>query len=98
MGFTPETIEAVWRKATKVENNDPAIFRKDTCSAWICRTHYGSRDSAYGWEIDHVNPKGGDDLSNLAPLHWQNNAAKGDGALRCVVTSSGVENVTSVGR
>ncbi len=51
------------------------------------RTEYGNRDSQYGWEIDHINPDGGDGLSNLRPLQWANNVATSDGRLRCVVQS-----------
>lgn len=53
----------------------------DVAGAEIDKAAYGNRNSDYGWEVDHVIPisKGGtDDLSNLRPLHWQNNKAKGD--------------------
>ena len=93
MGFTPEIIERVWQKASVVSGNDQNIFRKDTCSAWILRSAYGNRDSAFGWEIDHIIPNGDDSLTNLQPLHWENNVAKGDGVLQCVMRSSGVENI-----
>lgn len=94
--FTKEQIQEVWEKATKVSGNDPAIFRKDQCGAWIARQQYGNRKSGYGWEIDHITPesKGGkDDLSNLRPLQWENNMSKLDGRLVCAVTSSKTENV-----
>jgi hypothetical protein len=56
---------------------------------------YGDRTNEFGWEIDHVIPvaKGGtDDLSNLQPLHWDNNVAKGDGKLVRKVIADGFHN------
>lgn len=93
MAFNNEAIEMVWQKATTESGNDPNRFRKDKCGAWILRTEYGNRNSVYGWEIDHINPNGGDYLYNLQPLHWENNVAKSDGVLKCVLVSSGTQNV-----
>ncbi|NIO47899.1 MAG: HNH endonuclease [Candidatus Aminicenantes bacterium] len=96
MPFTDETIQQVWEKGTVVSNNDPNLFRWDVCKAWIRRDHYGNRDSQYGWEIDHIKLEsegGTDDLRNLRPLQWQNNAARQPGSFDCVVTSSGGDNV-----
>lgn len=78
--FDAQTIAQVWNKAQAVSGNDPAVYRKDACGAWIARSQYG-RTTEYGWEIDHMKPvaKGGtDDLANLQPLHWKNNRHKGD--------------------
>ena len=94
--WTDEIISAVWKKATVVANNDPAVWRKDQCGAWIGFNFYGKRDSEYGWEIDHIKPianGGKDDLENLRPLQWQNNVEKSDGRLSCKVTASGTKNV-----
>lgn len=96
MSFTQETIQKVWEKGAFVQSNDPKIWRKDQCGAWITRNQYGNRNSQYGWEIDHITPEsegGGDELSNLRPLQWQNNASKQNGRLACSVTSSGKDNV-----
>ena len=93
MPFTDEEIRAVWNKGKVTTNNDPNVWRKDQCDAWINRNQYGNRDSNYGWEIDHINPNGGDNIANLRPLHWKNNLAQREGRLRCVITANGSENV-----
>ena len=90
-GFDPSTVEAVWRKATPVEGNDPNVYRRDGCNAWIRRSEYGQITN-YGWEIDHIKPValgGSDSLSNLQPLHWKNNRRKGDNwpQWSCAVTN-----------
>jgi hypothetical protein len=94
--WTNQEIEAVWKKGIVVEGCDKNEFRKDQCGAWISRKAYGNRTSSYGWEIDHIKTQangGSDDLSNLRPLHWENNVAKSDGNLKCVLKSSGNKNV-----
>ncbi len=79
-----EMIKEVWRKATIVPGVDKNNLRKDQCGAWIKFSDYGNRNSETGWEIDHIKPisKGGkDNIENLRPLQWQNNAEKSDGRL-----------------
>ncbi len=91
MAFTQEQVNQVWAKAAYVgPDKEIQGLRKDICGAWIKRTDYGNRESEFGWEIDHIRPVnlgGSDHISNLQPLHWQNNAAKGDGPLVWAVTS-----------
>lgn len=80
--FSVQTKLSVWNKALIVPGNDPNIRRKDRCGAWIDWNQHGfTSDIGTGWEIDHVIPVargGGDELSNLQPLQWQNNRKKGD--------------------
>ena len=54
--FSEETKLAVWNKAQTVGNNNPAVWRKDQCGAWIGWKYYGDRTSQYGWEIDTLFP------------------------------------------
>jgi len=93
MSFDEETIQQVWEKGTEVPNNDPNTWRKDAATAWISREKYGNRDSKFGWEIDHIYPDGGDDLSNLQPLQWKNNVVKQEGRITPKVISEGKENI-----
>src|SRR5216117_3378425 len=75
--FSAEVIEAVWQKARAMGTS--AILRVDAWGWTIVRQDYGNIRSRYGWEIDHIVPVshgGGDDLSNLQALQWENNRRK----------------------
>lgn len=88
--FSEDIIQRVWEKGQIVSGCDSNQYRKDVCGAWIERNMYGDRSSQnnYGWEIDHIKPEssgGTDDLSNLRPLQWYNNATKSDSGLTCPI-------------
>ena len=80
-----ELAKRVW------ENTYGAATKaQDVCTAWISKGAHGQQGE-HGWEIDHIIPKargGSDALTNLRPLHWQNNDAKGDrldGSWSCAI-------------
>ncbi len=91
--WAPEAIRSVWQKGQIVAGYDATEYRKDDCGAWMRFSDYGNRDSWLGWEIDHIDPTGSDNLSNLRPLQWRNNLNKSDGHLKCTVTSAGNRNI-----
>lgn len=70
--------DAVWAKGVAIPSYDLNVWRRDSMGSVIRYSDYGDRDSEYGWEIDHIDPNGPDDLLNLQPLHWRNNASKSD--------------------
>ncbi|KKR06532.1 MAG: HNH nuclease [Parcubacteria group bacterium GW2011_GWC2_39_14] len=89
--WSNQTILAVWEKVQPVSGYDSNKYRRDACGAWMEFDKHGDRDAVRGWEIDHRKPEahgGGDELSNLQPLHWKNNVEKGDSSqLRCAFRS-----------
>ena len=93
--FDQETINAIFQKGTLVASTLTDEIRTDACGARMRKSHFGNVNSKYGWEIDHIKPtaKGGANvLSNMQPLQWQNNRAKGDGPMMCAISWNGQEN------
>ena len=88
--------QEVWRKGHPYGNLNPALFRTDECGALMSFVEYGNRDSEFGWEFDHETPEangGTDDLSNLRPLQWDNNASRGKDRLYKKRTFDGAHNI-----
>ena len=99
--YSKQQIEEAWLRATIIEGNDPNVFRKDPCGAWIRHDCYGT-ETEYGWNIDHIIPKtlfdnnGYDKVAqNRRAMHWKNNASKSNDfpQYKSVVTSNGNTNV-----
>lgn len=76
-------VDDVWDKGEEIPGRDPDTYRQDPCGRVMEKDEYGNTDSAYGWEMDHIDPNGGDGLPNLQPLHYKTNRSKGDGPLDC---------------
>lgn len=49
LSLSEEIVQKVWEKGYVDSNNDPNVWRKGECGAWINRRLHGSRESEYGW-------------------------------------------------
>ena len=90
-----EIVLEVFNKGKEIPGLNASEWRFDACGTKIRLQDHGDTSSEYGWEIDHINPRGGDEIGNLQSLQWENNAAKSDGVLKCVVTANGTRNSKS---
>ena len=68
---------AVWTKGQILVGRDPNEWRMDSMGGMMRYSEYG-QTTAFGWEIDHIDPDGSDELWNLQPLYWLNNRRKSD--------------------
>ena len=80
MGFFDDEMKklAVWAKGRPIIGRDPAQWRMDHYGSIMLYSAYGDRNNPLGWEFDHIDPNGPDELWNLRPLYWGNNARKSD--------------------
>ena len=70
--------ELVWEKAKPMRSNSPGQYRRDPGGRTITRDSCG-KESAVGWEFDHIKPKargGFDRMRNLQALQWATNSEK----------------------
>lgn len=79
VSYTEEKLRQIWEKAdTPPPNWDKSEWRLDAFHALIKWSKYGRREE-YGWEVDRIVPPrrgGGDDMSNLRPMHWLNHGVE----------------------
>lgn len=87
MGYSKDTVQNVWEKARVIAEQDPAVWRKDECGAWIRREHYQRENSEFGWIIANVSAGGPNELHNLRPFHHENSFDAGPGQPKCRVTA-----------
>ena len=68
----------IWKKGKPIPGFEENVWRWDKCGHIMKYFDHGNTESEYGWEIDHIYPSEGDNISNLQPLNWQNNRDKGE--------------------
>ncbi len=76
--FSQATIDLVWRTANPFGFSS---LKYDKCGKLMRYEEYGNTNSSLGWEIDHIKPVskgGGDEITNLQPLQWEDNRRKSD--------------------
>lgn len=77
---TKDQIDKAWESAKKLRGEDPDKYRQDPYGNKMYKDSYG-RNSAMGWEVDHIKPeaKGGSDAArNLQALNTGVNRSKQD--------------------
>lgn len=85
MAYTQEKLQHIWEKGAPIQDYDSGVWRRDVCGSPMKWDEYGQR-TQHGWNVDHIVPVargGGDELSNLRPLQWENNAKRQEGKLQC---------------
>ena len=72
-----EKAMRIWRDKYGDETRMP-----DDYGTLIDKAAYGDVNSEFGWDLDHIVPRsrgGGNEESNLRPMHYSNNRARGNG-------------------
>lgn len=100
--YSKEKLDSIWEKGKIVESQDSSIHRQDFAGAWMEKSRYG-QEHPFGWEVDHKIPesKGGtNDISNLQPVQWENNRAKGGSypSFHSVASSNGSKYIKKTQR
>ena len=92
--YEREIVDRVWAGGHVVAGNDPALWRKDECGAWMHRLDYGRRHSEFGWEIYDPSvglPDSGS--ASLRPLQWQNFVDRLAIGTQSRVSADGLRNI-----
>ena len=77
---TKEQKEKAWNNAKTIRGRDTAKYRQDPYGNTMYKPSHG-KDSAMGWDVDHIKPKnrgGKDTTRNLQALNSTVNRSKGD--------------------
>ena len=91
--YDPELVERIWQGAQVIPGNDPAVWRKDECGAWIHRLAYRNRRTEFGWEIaDRGYTLRAFGTAALRPMQWQNHLDFLTAARGSQITADGLRN------
>ncbi len=92
--YERELVDRVWQCAQSIPGNDPELWRKDECGAWMHRLDYANRRSQFGWEVcDASLGRGSSGVAALRPLQWQNYLDQVAADTQSRVTADGLRNV-----
>ena len=76
MSWDAGSLLRIWDRGRSMPGRDPSEWRRDDYDNPIRFDEYGNRKSVFGWEVDHIDPDGGDGIANLRPLQWRINAGR----------------------
>ena len=69
--FSKEKVTEVFRKAKKINEEDPYLWRQDRKGRMIYRPAYGDIYSNYGWNIHHIDGNlNNNNINNLEAVHY----------------------------
>ena len=83
MEFRTDIIDRVWETGRATANQDPTVWRKDECGAWINYEHYGSEESEFGWRILNASIASSSEPDKLRPFHRENDFNRNTGLAVC---------------
>ena len=83
MKFTKDVVDKVWEKGRATADQDPTVWRKDVCGAWINYDHYGSEEAEFGWGIVNVSTGNSKERGKLRPFHRENDFNRNTGRAVC---------------
>ena len=83
MEFRTDIIDRVWETGRATDDQDPTVWRKDECGAWINYEHYGSEESEFGWRILNVSVASSSEPGKMRLFHRENDFNRNTGLAVC---------------
>lgn len=88
MKLTKDIVHKVWKKGRATADQDPTVWRKDECGAWIKYEHYGSEKSEFAWKILNVSAGSSSRPESLRPFHRENDFNRNTGLAVCRIKAN----------